>query len=164
MELADRYARMRPDDEEAIETRIGVTSMAARLLAVTGGGDDLREADRLHKDSQRDLDRISRPYGFAYPVLRAIVRAHTKSAIGHCERAIDACEHGGDHTSAAAFGALQLHLTARSGRAATAAPHLRSLAAAALASPNTRFKCSHIFDESAVAAILSQDSAGSIEL
>jgi hypothetical protein len=153
---ANRYTEMRPNDEFAIAMRSGSMSMKARFLAVTGGTGDLRTADSLQKQSLRDLDRISVPYGFAYPVLKNIVLSKLKAAIRCCEQAAEACDRAGARTSAVAFAALQFHLTAAYGRQPTSDSQLRQLAAESLTSPAVRYKCSHICDVAAVQALLAK--------
>ena len=154
--IANQYAKMRPTDELAIRLRSAALSMKARFLAVSGQPGALREADELQKQSLMGLDRVSLPYGFAYPVLKNIVESKFKAAIHCCEEAVLACQRAGAHVSAAAFGALHFHLTDLCGCGATRDSAIRRLAADSLASTATRYKCSHIFDAAAVDRLLSQ--------
>lgn len=148
------YAEMLPNDAHAVELRSSALSMKARFLAVSGQAGALREADKLQKESLRDLERFSLPYGFAYPVLKDIVQSKFKAAIRRCQEAVAVCQRSDAGVSAAAFGALQFHLTSLCGKGATRDAEVRRLAADSLASTAARYKCSHIFDAQAVEALL----------
>ena len=65
---AEHNVEVDRDNPYAIQERSSTLSMKARLLAICGGQRNWREADQLQKASLRDLDRVSFPYGFAYPV------------------------------------------------------------------------------------------------
>ncbi len=142
IQAAEHTLKCVPADPFAIHMRSGIVSMKARMLAVTGDADDLREADKLQKHSLRDLERMSLPYGYAYPVLKSIVQARLKDAIRWCQKAVEDCQRAGAKTSAAAFGALWFQLTDRMAMDRPPTRRFAALASEALASSIVRYKCS----------------------
>jgi hypothetical protein len=153
---ARRLVEIDPENHEAIRFRSAVLSMKARFLAVRGDAAAWREADALHRESLEEVDRIPQPYGFAYPILKDIVRSRIDSAIRRSVEATRILEDAGGHASAAAFAALFLQLTQRK-REASADKQFRELAMKALSSVSIQYQCSHVFDAQALKAILSKN-------
>lgn len=131
-----------------------VLSMKARMLLAAGGVSAVREADALHRRSVQVLDRLQRPYGMAYPILKDIILSKRKSALRRCQQTIEANEQAGIHHAAAAFSALFLQLTHAEDTQATTDSHLRDMARRAVESPEIRYSLSHVFDARAVERIL----------
>lgn len=136
-------------------------SMKARLLMVTGSSADLREADRLHRKSLEVLNRVSRPYGMAYPILRDIVTSKHKAAHRRCLEAIERNEQAGFQDSAAAFAALYIQLSETHGKGSTRDHQILQSARKAVDSPSISYEMSHVFNTLMVKRLLAYRNTAS---
>jgi len=151
---ADEVLRTDPANPWSYRIRSSAYSMKARVLLCTGHDSDFHEAERCHRLSLCDLDKIGYPYGYAYPVLRAALSQTYSQALDECDRAIAELSAGGSNSSASAFAALRVQLMHLQSPGSLPTGHILDMARAAIRDPSTCYQCSHIFDADFVRPLL----------
>lgn len=143
-----------PSDTRAIRERSSALSSKARLYLATGNRGLQREADRLHKESLVGIERLSQPYGLLYPIYNDVLKKDHRNALRRCEESIALCLSREDHSSAGAFAALFVHLSAVHSGSPTSRKWVRDIARTAVSSPSACYQFSHVFEARPVSRLL----------
>lgn len=145
-------ARLAPDNPWVYRLRCSALSTQARLLLARG---EIRLADVCHELSLHELDRLGYPYGFAYPVLRAMSTGDPREGLAVCEDAISRLE-ATSRSSANAFAALHVQIRGKLSPGARFDDSIAAMAREAVSDVSTCYQCSHIFGAREVLSLVSR--------